>query len=114
MPTLGEFISRARKYGFTLRKVGFDIHGPRGVTRIDYLGRDDPSAYAPLPDYPHDQRLTRNEVRSLCSQLGIDSRITRHQSAISVITGALAVLGLGAMALGLSRVSPLLKALWPF
>ncbi len=44
----------------------------------------------------------------------LDSRITRHQSAISVITGALAVLGLGAMALGLSRVSPLLKALWPF
>ena len=43
----------------------------RGVTRIDYLGRDDPEAYAPLPDYPHDQRLTRNEVRSLCSQLGI-------------------------------------------
>jgi len=44
----------------------------------------------------------------------LDSRITRHQSAISVVTGALAVLGLGAMALGLSRVSPLLKALWPF
>ena len=71
MPTLGEFISRSRKYGFTLRRVGFDIHGPRGVTRLDYLGRDDPRAYAPLPDYPHDQRLTRNEVRSLCSQLGI-------------------------------------------
>ena len=70
MPTLGEFISRSHKHGFTLRRVGFDIHGLRGVTRIDYLGRDDPQAYAPLPDYRHDQRLTRNEVR-LCSQLGI-------------------------------------------
>src|SRR5437762_3551246 len=42
-----------------------------GVTRIDYLGRDDPPACALLPDYPHDHRLTRNEVRSLCSQVGI-------------------------------------------
>ena len=25
----------------------------------------------PLPDYTHDQRLTENQVRSLCSQLGI-------------------------------------------
>jgi len=31
----------------------------------------DPPAYAPLPDCPHDERLTRNEVRRLCSQLGI-------------------------------------------
>jgi len=44
----------------------------------------------------------------------LDSQIMRHQSAISVVTGALAVLGLWAMALGLSRVSPLLKVLWPF
>jgi len=85
MPTLGEFISRSRKYGFTLRRVGFDIHGPRGVTRLDYLGLDDPQAYAPLPDYPHDQRLTRNEVRSLCSQLGIpleDFGLTEKRSLV--------------------------------
>ena len=38
------------------RRVGIDIRGPRGVMRIDYLWRDDPRAFAPLPDYPHDQR----------------------------------------------------------
>jgi hypothetical protein len=44
----------------------------------------------------------------------LDSQIMRHQAAISAVTGALAVLGVGAMVLGLSRVSPLLKILWPF
>lgn len=71
MPTLGEFIERARRYGFTLRRVGIDIHGPRGRTRIDYLWRVTPLAFASLPDYPHERRLTRNRVRSLCTQLGI-------------------------------------------
>ena len=71
MPTLGEFVQNSRRYGFTLRRVGIDIRGPRGATRIDYLWRDTPRAFAPLPDYPHDQRLTENHVRSLCSQLGI-------------------------------------------
>jgi hypothetical protein len=71
MPTLGEFLQNSRRYGFTLRRVGIDIRGPRGATRIDYLWRDAPRAFAPLPDYPHDQRLTENQVRSLCSQLGI-------------------------------------------
>ena len=71
MPTLGGFIQTSRRYGFTLRRVGIDIRGPRGITRIDYLWRDQPPAFAPLPDYPHDQRLTENQVRSFCSQLGI-------------------------------------------
>jgi hypothetical protein len=74
MPTLGEFIEHARRhYGFTLRKVGIDITGPRGVMRIDYRWRDkpEPPAFAPLPDFPHDQRLARNQVRSLCAQLRI-------------------------------------------
>lgn len=44
----------------------------------------------------------------------LDSQIMRHQAAISAVTGALAVLGVGAIVLGLSRVSPLLKILWPF
>ena len=70
MPTLGEFIRNSSRYGFTLRRVGIDIRGPRGVTRIDYLWRNQPQAFAPLPDYPHDQRLTENHVRSFCSQLG--------------------------------------------
>ena len=44
----------------------------------------------------------------------LDSQIMRHQAAISAVTGALAVLGVGAIVLGLARVSPLLKILWPF
>ena len=72
MPTLGEFILHARRrYGFIHRRVGFDLRGPRGGTRIDYLWRDNPRAFAPLPDYRDDQRLTENQVRSLCAQLGI-------------------------------------------
>jgi hypothetical protein len=39
----------------------------------------------------------------------LDSRIMRHQTAISVVTGALAVLGVAAIVVGLSRVSLLLK-----
>lgn len=41
--------------------------------RIDDLWRDkpEPAAFAPLPDFPHDQRLARNQVRSLCAQLRI-------------------------------------------
>jgi len=44
----------------------------------------------------------------------LDSQIMRHQRAISVVTGVLAVLGVGAIVLGLSRVSPLLKVFSPF
>ena len=44
----------------------------------------------------------------------LDRRIMRHQAAISVVTGALAVLGVGTMLLGLSRVSPLLKVFSSF
>jgi len=44
----------------------------------------------------------------------LDSQIMRHQREISVVTGILAVLGVGAIVLGLSRVSPLLKVLSPF
>jgi hypothetical protein len=71
MPTLGDFIRNSRRYGFTLRRVGIDIRGPRGILRIDYLWRDQPHTFAPLPDSPHDQHLTENQVRSLCSQLGV-------------------------------------------
>jgi len=44
----------------------------------------------------------------------LDSQIMRHQSSISFVTAALAILGVGAMALGLARISPLLKVLSPF
>ena len=44
----------------------------------------------------------------------LDRQIIRHQSAISLATGALAILGAGAIFLGLARVSPALKVLSPF
>lgn len=44
----------------------------------------------------------------------LDRQIMRHQSSISFVTAVLAVLGVSAIALGLARVSPLLKALSPF
>lgn len=44
----------------------------------------------------------------------LDSQIMRHQSAISLVTGVLAIVGAAAMFLGLARVSPLLRALSPF
>ena len=44
----------------------------------------------------------------------LDSQIMRHEREISVVTGVLAVLGVGAIVLGLSRVSPLLKVFSPF
>ena len=44
----------------------------------------------------------------------LDNQIMRHQREISVVTGILAVLGVGAIVLGLSRVSPLLKVFSPF
>jgi hypothetical protein len=44
----------------------------------------------------------------------IDGQIMRHQLAISVVTGALAVLGVAAIILGFAGLSPNLKALSPF
>lgn len=44
----------------------------------------------------------------------LDQQIMRHQSAISLATGILAILGVGAIVLGLMRVSPESKALLPF
>jgi hypothetical protein len=44
----------------------------------------------------------------------LDAQITRHQSAISLVTGILAVLGVSAMFLGVARVAPLLRVLSPF
>jgi hypothetical protein len=44
----------------------------------------------------------------------LDRHIVRHQATISIVTGILAVLGVGAMVVGLSGVSPLLRVLRPF
>lgn len=44
----------------------------------------------------------------------IDGQIMRHQFAISVVTGALGILGVAAIILGFAGLSPNLKALSPF
>jgi len=58
------------------------------------------------------QAVMGNGTTALLAAL--DSQIMRHQSSISFVTAALAILGVGAMALGLARISPLLKVLSPF
>jgi hypothetical protein len=55
---------------------------------------------------------TEREPIGLLSTL--DGQIMRHQRAISVVTGALAILGVAAMILGFAGLSSTLKALSPF
>jgi hypothetical protein len=57
-------------------------------------------------------RQTEPEPIGLLSTL--DGQIMRHQRAISVVTGALAILGVAAMILGFAGLSSTLKALSPF
>ena len=44
----------------------------------------------------------------------LDRHIVRHQATISIVTGILAVLSVGAMVVGLSGVPPILRVLSPF
>jgi hypothetical protein len=67
MPTLGEFIARARKYGF--KKRIFTIGLVEGDT-IVYLWRD-ADHFVELPTVSQNTRLTRVVVEMLCGQLGI-------------------------------------------
>jgi hypothetical protein len=69
MPTLGEFIVQARKYGFRKRSLTLTV-GPRGRDRIVYLWRD-AEHFAELPRMRESDRLTRVVVETLCEQLGI-------------------------------------------
>ena len=69
MPTLGEFIAQARKYGFTKRVLTID-RGPRGRAMIVYLWRD-ADHFAELPGVRESDRLTRDVVETLCRKLGI-------------------------------------------
>jgi len=57
-------------------------------------------------------RQSEPEPLGLLSTL--DRQIMRHQRAISVVTGALAILGVAAMILGFAGLSSNLKALSPF
>lgn len=69
MPTLGEFIAHARKYGLKRRVLAFE-RGPRGRDTIAYLWRD-ADHFAELPGLRESDRLTRDVVETLCRQLGI-------------------------------------------
>lgn len=69
MPTLGEFIARARKYGHT-RQV---IRIQELRARLTYLRRGEGHAaqLVDLPPLRESDRLTRAAVESLCRRAGI-------------------------------------------
>ena len=69
MPTLGEFISQARRYGGRRRVLVVDL-GPAGRHRLAYLWRD-ADRFVELPDLRQNDRLTRPVVTLLCAQLQI-------------------------------------------
>src|SRR5260370_24906429 len=69
MPTLGEFIARARAYGYTRHVIRIqELH-----ERIVYLGRGvgDLAELVDLPTMRESDRLTRTAVESLCERAGI-------------------------------------------
>ena len=69
MPTLGEFVARARIYGYTRHIIL--IREIRA--KIVYLrrGRDDALKVVDLPPIRETERLTRATLESLCRRAGI-------------------------------------------
>jgi hypothetical protein len=69
MPTLGEFIARARAYGYTRQVIR--IRELRA--RLTYLRRGEGQAakLVDLPPLRESDRLTRAAVESLCQRAGI-------------------------------------------
>ena len=69
MPTLGEFIARARAYGYTKQTIRI----PELRARITCLRRGaGPAAeLVDLPSVHESDRLTRAVVESLCQRAGI-------------------------------------------
>ena len=67
MPTLGEFIERAKVYGYTKHTIRIR------ESRIIYLrrGRGDTAELVDLPPIRENDRLTRAAVESLCQRAGI-------------------------------------------
>lgn len=68
MPTLGEFVEHAKKYGFARRTTA--IEGLPSEDRIVYLWRDS-RRFTELPKSRETDRLTRSEVLHLCRRLGL-------------------------------------------
>jgi hypothetical protein len=69
MPTLGEFIAQARKYGCRRRVFVVDM-GSAEPDRLVYLWRDS-DRFVELPNLRQNDRLTRVVVALLCAQLEI-------------------------------------------
>ena len=71
MPTLGEFVKRAKQeFGATERSV--TLGGGRGPSTIQVLERRGSDVnYVPIPTLPSGAILTPTVLRSLCRQLGI-------------------------------------------
>ena len=69
MPTLGEFIARARAYGYTKQSIRI----PEVHARIIYLrrGKGERAELVDLPPIHEGDRLTRVAVESLCERAGI-------------------------------------------
>jgi hypothetical protein len=69
MPTLGEFIARARAYGFTKHVIDL----PELQARLVYLrrGQGQTAKLVDLPSIRETDRLTRAAVESLCERAGI-------------------------------------------
>ena len=68
MPTLGEFIERAKAYGYRKQTISVP-----GLGRIKYLRRADRKRQqglelVDLPPMPESRRLTRAGVASLCAR----------------------------------------------
>lgn len=69
MPTLGEFIARARAYGYTKHVIRL----PELRAKIVYLrrGHGDAAKLVDLPPIREPERLSRAAIESLCTRTGI-------------------------------------------
>jgi hypothetical protein len=71
MPTLGEFVERAQRFGVKRKRTPAIADGPRGPVRFYYLQREAGRPFVVLDDMPNSARLTWNQVRSYCRVLGL-------------------------------------------
>jgi hypothetical protein len=70
MPTLGQFVERAQKYGCDLRATTIPTFGPRGRVKWRYLKKGE-DRIAVLPDIKDDEYLTPTQLRSLIAELNL-------------------------------------------
>lgn len=70
MPSLGEFIRRAEKFGVTKKHTPV-LYGPNGASRIYYLQRYTHGPHVIVPDLRSDHILNRDTVAVWCETLGL-------------------------------------------